>query len=60
MSDQDDLMPERLKEQARKIRSFLEELDRLDTPDVGGDAFRLPYATAPKKRSEGFKLTFPA
>jgi len=58
----EDLMPERLKDQARKLRSFLDEIERLDaaTPDNGADAFRLPYATGPNKRSEGFKLTFPA
>lgn len=57
----EDLMPERLKEQARKMRSFLEQLDRLDTGAAeNGDAFRLPYATPPKGRPEGFKLTFPA
>lgn len=61
MSDQD-LMAGRLKEQARKMRSLFDELDRLDVsaPENGSDAFKLPYTTGPKKRMEGFKLTFPA
>jgi len=58
----EDLMAERLKEQARKLRPFLEEIDRLEasSPDNGADSFRLPYTAGPKKRPEGFRLTFPA
>lgn len=57
-----DLMAERLKEQNRKMRTFFDELDRLDavSPGNGTDQFRLPYASGPRKRGDGFKLTFPA
>lgn len=61
---------ERLKEHARKMRSFLDELDRIDldeldridgaAPDGAADNFRLPYATIPQLPKRDFKLTFPA
>lgn len=54
--------PDRLKEHARKMRSFLDELDVIDsvTSDSGNDPFRLPYATKPKIPSRKFKLTLHA
>ena len=56
-----DRADERLKDHARKMRSLLDELDRLDvSPAPASDPFRLPYTTASDLRHSDFKLTFPA
>jgi hypothetical protein len=57
-----DRAAERLKDHARKMRTFWDDLDKLDepAPDAASDPFQLPYTTVPTPEHEDFKLTFPA
>lgn len=57
-----DRADERLRDHARKMGPFWDELEKLgeSTPDAANDPFRLPYTSEPDLPQRDFKLTFPA
>jgi len=57
-----DRAAKRLEDHARKMRTFWDDLDKLDgpPPEPGSDPFQLPYTTVPNLDHREFKLTFPA
>jgi hypothetical protein len=56
-----DRIDERLKDHARRMRPFWDELEKIGAaPDAASDPFRLPYTSEPDQPQRDFKLTFPA
>lgn len=62
MSKSPKKLPDRLEEQAKKLKPFMDVLDRLDSvlPENGEGHFKLPYTTRPSLPLRQWKLTLGA